>query len=484
MKKNADSRKFFNSFKDSAEISVKKNKAMKDESQYVEFKSSFNEAVIETVCAFVNAKGGCVYVGLDDKGIPVPNFSIGKETIQNWINEIKNKTQPSIIPDVEAVMIEGKEVICIRVNEFPVKPVSFRGRYYKRVNNANHQLSTMEITNLSLQSLQLSWDSYPAHGKSLKHLDLDKVNFFFEKVKTMGRFNLEGTWIEKLHKLKLLQNDVVSNAAWLLFANEPTGYNVHLGRLKTPSMIIDDKMLNGTLFEVVEETMKYIIGQIKVAFEIKGMPTQRTEIFEYPLPALREIVLNAIIHRDYTSPIDMQIKIFDNYISIYNPGGLYGTLTVDQLKGDAYQAIARNKLIAEAFYLTGDIEKYGSGFLRIRNDIKEYPTMKMEFSEVASGFLWTVSYKEQKVISDNKRAVGEKVGEKVGERITDNHQKILHCIEQNPNTSARQMAIDVGISSRKIEDNLKKLKENGILERVGGSKGGFWRVINKEIGLK
>ena len=150
-------------------------------------------------------------------------------------------------------------------------------------------------------------------------------------------------------------------------------------------------------------------------------------------------------------------------------------------KGDAYQAIARNKLIAEAFYLTGDIEKYGSGFLRIRNHIKEYPTMEMEFSEVASGFLWTVSYKEQKIISENKVGVGEKVGEKVGERITENQQKILDCIEQNPHTSAREMAIEVGISSRNIENNLKKLKENGILERVGVAKGGFWRLIKKEI---
>jgi ATP-dependent DNA helicase RecG len=137
---------------------------LKTENQHTEFKSSFNEAAIETLSAFVNTKGGKVYVGLDDQGNPVPNFSIGKETVQNWINEVKNKTQPSIIADIEVVIVQGKEVICITVNEFPVKPVAFRGRYYKRVNNANHQLSAMEITNLSLQSLQLSWDSYPAHG--------------------------------------------------------------------------------------------------------------------------------------------------------------------------------------------------------------------------------------------------------------------------------------------------------------------------------
>jgi ATP-dependent DNA helicase RecG len=262
------------------------------EDQHTEFKTSFNDSVIETLCAFANASGGSVYVGIDDAGKPVANFNIGKETIPNWINEIKNKTQPSIIADIQPLILQGKEVICLKVNEFPVKPVSFKGRYYKRVNNSNHQLSALEITNLSMQSLQLSWDSYPAQGKSLDDLDLHKVTLFFEKINARGRFKLGGSWLENLQKLKLVSaQGIITNAAWLLFAKENTGYNVHLGRFKTPSTIIDDRMLNDTLFEAVEETMRYLMGQIKVAFEIVGIPTQRTEIFEYPLPALREIVL-------------------------------------------------------------------------------------------------------------------------------------------------------------------------------------------------
>ena len=119
------------------------------ENQHIEFKSSFNETVIETLCAFVNAKGGTVYVGLDDNGDPVSNFSIGKETIQHWINEIKNKTQPSIIADIEPVTIQGKEVVSIRVNEFPVKPASFRGRYYKRIKKSKIRIKFLFFNLLS-----------------------------------------------------------------------------------------------------------------------------------------------------------------------------------------------------------------------------------------------------------------------------------------------------------------------------------------------
>ncbi len=152
----------------------------------------------------------------------------------------------------------------------------------------------------------------------------------------------------------------------------------------------------------------YIVSQIKVAFEIKGMPTQRTEIFEYPLPALRELALNSLIHRDYLSPIDVQIKIFDNKIAFFNPGKLYGDLTVEDLKKDNYQAFARNKLIAEAFYLTGDIEKYGSGFLRIRNEIKSYPSMSLFFDEIPNGFLVSLNYFTQKTsLSQDNEGVNE-----------------------------------------------------------------------------
>ena len=93
------------------------------EGLHTEFKTSFNEDVIETLVAFANAKGGTVYVGVADNGEP-KGITIGKETIQNWINEIKNKTQPSIIPDIEAINYKGVDIIEVKSQEFPVKPVS------------------------------------------------------------------------------------------------------------------------------------------------------------------------------------------------------------------------------------------------------------------------------------------------------------------------------------------------------------------------
>ena len=214
------------------------------ESQVLEFKASFDKAAIESLVAFANARGG-------------------------------------------------------KVLEFPVKPVSTKGRYYKRVASSNH----------------------------------------------------------------------------------PLRHNIHIGRFKTPSTIIDDRQFTDTLFEAVEQAMKFIISHIPVAFEFDGS-VQRKERFAYPLPAIREALINAVVHRSYTDPNDIQIKIFDNKISIFSPGNFYGGLTVAEIQQDSYRSSLRNKLVAEGFYLTNVIEKYGSGFIRIRRAMADYPQVTPQVQQL------------------------------------------------------------------------------------------------------
>jgi len=267
---------------------------------------------------------------------------------------------------------------------------------------------------------------------------------------------------EAIEKLNLLNNNKPTNAAKLLFAKEQTIYNIHIGRFKTPTMILDDKMLRLTLYEAVEETMYYILSHIKVAFEFTG-EVSRTEIFEYPKKALRELVLNAIIHRDYTSPIDIQIKIFDKKITIFNPDKLYGDMTIEKLKTDNYQAQTRNKLIAEAFYLTNDTEKYGSGYIRVRDEILDYPTMKFGYEEMGNGYLVTISYDEQKIAS------------KITPQKTTK-QNIVELMKENQKISISEISEILNIGRDTINEHISKLKKENILERVDGRKDGYWLI--------
>jgi ATP-dependent DNA helicase RecG len=424
------------------------------ESNTLEFKTSFDRAVIESLVAFANAQGGTVLVGVTDKD-SVCGVTLGKETLNEWLGQIKSATSPSLIPDLEAITEQGKTVVLIRMSEFPVKPVNTRGRYFKRVASSNHQLALGEISDLYMQSLQLSWDAYQAGQHTLEDLSLPKIQRFISQVNANGRFALEGEDLVALEKLNYIINGHPTWAALLLFAKQPIRHHIHIGRFKTPSMIIDDRQFTDILFEVVDQSMKFIISHISVAFEFDGS-IQRKFRFAYPLPALREALLNAVIHRNYSDGSDIQIKIFDDKISIFSPGFFYGGISVADIQVDNYRSSLRNKLVAEGFYLTGNIEKYGSGFIRIRKALLDYPEIDFDIKEFAGGVMVTFTQ---------------------GEGVNEGVNSLLAIIKQHPGLRVPSLAEKVPTATKNIERWLKQLKENGLVEFRGAAKtGGYYAL--------
>ena len=440
------------------------------ESESFEFKSSFNTETIETLVAFANTKGGTVFVGINNKGV-ISGVSLNTESVQQWVNEIKSKTSPSLIPDFDIKEVENKSIVLLSIPEYPVKPVSVRGKYYKRVGNSNHLMSTAEVTDLYMRTMQYSWDAYPYPGKTIEDLDMDKIERFANRINEKGRLRISGTPVEIISKMNLVKDGNPTNGAMLLFAKTPLMYDIHAGRLKTSDVILDDRIIRNTLYEAVEETMKYIMSHLKVSYKISSetvvQTTQRSEIFEYPLEALRELVLNSIIHRQYDNVGDIKIKIFDNRITIFNPGKLYGDLTIEDLKTDYYQSSARNKLVVEAFFLTGDIEKYGTGFHRVRNAISKYPSMKFKYREIQNGFLTELSYEETSTDNTVDNTVDK-----------TNEEKILDAIRVNPGITQQKLVEITGLTRRGVEWNIQKLKVENVIRRVGGKKHGHWEILS------
>ena len=431
------------------------------ESQSVEFKTSFNRETIESLVAFANAQGGVVLVGVADNG-SITGVTVGKESLNEWLGKIKFSTSPSIIPDIDVCPMGEKTVVVIIVDEYPVKPVSTKGKYYKRIATSNHQLSLSEITDLYLQSLQLSWDSYEPPRAVLDDLSIDKIDTFVEQVNQSGRFSLETSAFLALAKLKYIVDNKPSWAAMLLFAEEPLRHHIHIGRFKTPSMIIDDRQITDTLFEAVDQAMKFIVSHINVAFDFDGS-LQRKERFAYPLPALREVLLNAVVHRDYTNPSDIQIKIFDDHITFFSPGKLYGGLCVADLFTDHYQSRLRNKLIAEAFYLTKNIEKYGSGFIRIRKELEAYPEISFSIEESGDGVLVTF-----------RQSGG------VNEGVNEGVNLLLHIIIQMPGVRLPELSKKMQIPVKTLERWIKQLRVDNKVVFIGAPKTGGYYVVEGE----
>ena len=430
------------------------------ESQTLEFKTSFDKASIESLVAFANAQGGTVLVGVTNAAA-IQGITVGKETLNEWLGQIKSATSPSLVPELVTYSLHGKTVVSIHVAEFPVKPVSTRGRYYKRIASSNHALALNEIADLYLQSLQISWDAHIAPNASLADLSPAKIERFIQRVNASGRFALDGsTPMAALEKLNYLTRGRPTWAAMLLFASQPLRHHIHIGRFKTPSMIIDDRQFTDTLFEVVEQAMTFIVSHISVAFEFDG-GIQRKERFAYPLPALREALLNAVVHRSYTDPSDIQIKIFDDQITLFSPGTFYGGISIADIQADNYRSSLRNKLVAEGFYLINAIEKYGSGFIRIRQALQDYPGIDFEIKEYAGGVMVTFT---------QKQPVGGVSGGVSGETLG-----LLQLIRSHPGLKAAELAARMNKPKRTIERWLKQLKNSRHIEFRGAPKtGGYY----------
>ena len=437
------------------------------ESDQVEYKTSFSDDVIVTLVAFANAIGGDVYIGVTDKVI-VKGVVVGKETLQNWINEVKNKTAPQLIIDAKLITIHGKVVVKLSIPEYPIKPVALKGKYYKRIGNSNHLMSVDEIANEHLKTMNTSWDFYVDPNHSTENISFDKVSRFIQNIEQRTQNKIQYSRIDFLSKMEMLRDGKLTFGAYLLFVSDYcTISDIQIGRFKSDISIIDSESLNADLFTEVESIIAFIKKHLMVEYIITGEP-QRIERFDYPLDAIREIVINMIVHRDYRDSSGSVIKIFDNRIEFYNPGKLYGGITIPDLLSGHYTSKSRNKLIAKAFKELGLIERYGTGIRRVQNICKDYGLIDPLFEEVANGFQ-VVIFKQK-----SKKQVSEGVSEGVSE--------LLKLIESSPGKRMPYYASVLKIPKKTLERWFQQLRQTKKIEFRGFPKtGGYFAVENNEL---
>jgi Predicted transcriptional regulator containing an HTH domain and an uncharacterized domain shared with the ma mmalian protein Schlafen len=180
------------------------------ESQTLEFKSSFQKEVMETISAFANTSGGKIIIGVNDKG-EILGTDAQRSNIPDMINSIKQNTSPSIIPDVDFYKVQNKNILIINAYEFPVKPVAYRGRFFKRFQNSNHLMSSNEIANAHLKSVNSSWDYYPDPNHNIQDISSEKIEAFMN----MAEINDSVENVKK--KFEFVKKDQITFGAYLLF---------------------------------------------------------------------------------------------------------------------------------------------------------------------------------------------------------------------------------------------------------------------------
>ena len=446
------------------------------ESNKVEFKSILNDRVIEALVAFSNAKGGAVYVGVSDNS-KITGITLVQETLPQFINEIKGKTSPSVIPDTEVIDLEnGKKVVVLYVQEYPIKPVAFQGKYYKRVSASNHLLSVNEVANMHLQTMNTSWDACADSLHNLDDISLDNVQSCIEIMRKKGMTILESPY-NFLLKYNLLRNEQLTNAAYLMFkTNDSFETTIELGRFQSHITIKDTARTKSNIITQVDEVIGFVKKHINCELIITGEP-QHIEKWQYPLEAIREIVLNMIIHRDYHSSSDSIVKIFNDKIEFYNPGKLPDDMTVEDLLANRYKSTPRNKKIAELFKDLGLIEKYGSGIGRIVNYFKEANLPLPEFTNISGGFQVTVFTAD---VPDNISGNVPDVPDNISD-VPDNRQSIIvEAIKTNPRISMSELSVLLNVNQKTIKRDIEKLKAKGAIKRNGSERAGRWIIISEE----
>lgn len=487
-----------------------------NEAQNIEWKQSWRDEYLKWVCAFANTEGGKLYIGKNDKGetVHLTNFQPLLEDIPAKIKNFMGLICPVNLQDDN-----GSKFIEIQVNSY-ANPISYRGKYYVRSGSSTHELNGVELAEFLLRKSGKTWDELIVEDASINDIDSESIKKLITDSKEKGRLpNTDGlTDLEILEKLRLAHNGHVKRAGIVLFGKDPNRFfpncKVMIGRFGTDSEELKfQEPLEGNIVYLLEEVQNMLNYKFLTRpIDFQGM--HRREESEYPVAALREMLLNALVHKKYMGAA-IQIRVFNDRLSIWNEGSLPNGMTVDSLKTE-HNSKSQNPVLAEACFKAGYIDTWGRGTLKIFKACEEAGLPEPQILEKDGGIEVTlykvdiskelrrtfgdVSEKinndpknnfevlsfeyglfidfltiENKITSEELRRNFGETSEEFKKKFGDKKALLLFLIALHPELTAVEASSKIGVSDRTIETYISQLKENN-LERIGPDKGGYWKI--------
>ena len=465
------------------------------EMQRLELKEGFNVESIEAACAFANAGGGYIVIGVDNQGKP-SRHELRGESLRDYENKISTATEPCVAVDAEKVLFGGREVVVLRVMENPLKPVAYKGRCFIRKGSVNHQMTPAEIAECHLRSTGGSMDAVFVPAVTKDDLDMEAVRRYMRRSVDKGRRvygENDNPW-EVLVKLEWVKSESeITRAAYLLFAKDPqrkfSQAIIHAGAFKAGGVeILDAHDFKGNIQDQVDEAVTFIKRNIRCAIVNTPGKVDHDSVWDYPIEALRESLANAVCHRDYGSPHDIQLRIYDDSVAISSPGQLPFDMPMELLLSPMHASRPRNRLIAQALYDMGVIEHYGRGIKRIKEECDRNGNPYPDWTDRPGEFLTIYKAREPQDIQGCASPVDAQTAQSTTQtaqaaesyhpELTEVQLKIVAYLKEHPSASRREIASgsDIGISEDGVKYNLARLRELKIIKRVGPDFGGHWEV--------
>ena len=434
------------------------------EKQNIEYKQSWHDDYLKWVCGFANAQGGIIFVGKDDKG----NI-VGLHDFKRLMDEIPNKIKNTIGITSEVNLHEeaGKHFIEIVTHPYSV-PISLRGRYYYRSGSTKQELTGASLNEFLLRKSGTTWDDVIEPRSSFDDIDEKSVSIYLKASENAGRLpENEGlTTAELFEKLRLSENGQLKRAAIVIFGKDPGRFypntQVKIGRFgKDDADIIFQETEEGNIIQLLQA----VINQLNRKFltrpvEFAGM--HRIEKGEFPVAAIREMLLNALVHRNFLgAPI--QLRVYEDKLSIWNEGLLPAGLTLDALRR-AHSSRPRNPIIADVCFKGGYIDAWGRGTIKIIDSCRQAQLPEPEMKELDGGFLLTL-FKDPLTL-ENLTKFG----------LTDRQLKAVTFVkEKGKITNSEYQKLNT-VSSRTALRDLEELATKSILVKVGQKKGTYYTL--------
>ena len=429
-----------------------------NEGKTLEFKENLQSlsGIIKTIIAFANTAGGVLVIGVEDKNKKIIGVSNPLEQEERLASVINDSIAPLLMPDIEIQTYRNKELIVINVPHVTgpcyLKSAGIEKGTYIRLGSTNRVVDSETLQSLKNFAKNVYFDELAYVQGKTSDLDWDCIKKLFQRVdKKITMSNAQSIGLITQQGVK----EYPTYGGIILF-----GFN---RRMLFPEAIIrcarflgDDKntIIDHADIEIylplaLEEAIKFVQRNTSLSAEIKGLT--RKDISEYPLIALREAIVNAIVHADYSMKgVYISIAIFDDRIEITNPGGLPFGFTIE--KALAGSSRIRNRVIAKVFYHMKWIEQWGSGLHRIMKECAQRGLEKPKFEELNNQFRVTLYGKKKK------------------KTLLEAWQKeLIAYLRKKEKIGTKEAAILWNVTARTARSRLIKLIDAGIVGKTGTS---------------
>ena len=491
------------------------DKLLLGESVNIEYKEAVPEKSIKymkTVVAFANGKGGTLVFGIEDGTMKV--VGIDKEelftTMDAITNAIMDSCEPMIVPNIYVRNIEDKYVLFVEIEAgkqtpYYIKSLGIEKGSFIRVGGTTRLAELYYVKDLILRGTNKFYDQLPAHEQSITEKEIEDFCVeAFEYAKSQCETAKERATIRpltknKLYEWKLLHDvdgKVVPSIGLCILLGKPLdGMDVKVQcavfKGDTRAIFVDRKEYTGKLSEQIDEAYDFVLRAIHLGAKIEGI--QRKDIYELPIDVIRELICNAICHRSYLEPVNVQVVLFDDRLEITSPGMLMNEVSIERMK-QGYSQV-RNRGIANVLAYMKIIEGWGTGIPRMFKRCKEYglPEPRIQDLDGAvridlyrDGYLGSPQSLPNRspitpqLLPNEEVEVPKKFYFANDIVLSEQEVAVLEVIRENLVITQQEIATKLNVDRELIKYYVKRLRKNKVLDRQGNTRSGKW-IVNEEL---